>query len=159
MVAPTEIDGVSSRSSGIFFIRPSEKTALPQNLPENIDELPSETKIRQDCTKTMTPEDKCPKISMRYFWSGGMGIIVALANSCFIFCAWPQHHIYLVPKAWHEFMTTSAIGFMGLGAASLILSSEMWLDLKTIRTWKNFFIMYLVCVFGWILANVDHSAA
>ena len=149
MVAPTEIDGVPPHSSGIFFIQTSRKTALPQNISEI-------TKNKQDYTKTVAKEDKSPKISPRYFWSGGMGIIIALANSCFIFCAWPQHHIYLVPKAWHEFMTTSAIGFMGLCAASLILSSEIWLDLKTIKTWKNYFTMYLICVLGWILANVGY---
>ena len=156
MVAPTEIDGFSSHSSGIFLIQTSKKITLPQNLPENTEKLPAEMESQQGYNERMINEDKSPKISKKYFWSGGMGIVIALANSCFIFCAWPQHHIYLVPKAWHEFMTTSAIGFMGLCAASLILSSEMWLDLKTIKTWKNFFIMYLICVLGWILANVGY---
>ena len=96
------------------------------------------------------------KISMMHFWSGGTGVLFALINSCFIFCAWPQHHIYLVPQAWHEFMTTAAIGFMGLFAASLILNCEVWLDIKEIKSWKNFIVLYLGSALAWILVNIGY---
>ena len=83
------------------------------------------------------------KIPTRYFWSGGCGIVFALVNSCFIFCAFPQHHIFTVPSAWYEFMTTAAIGFIGLFAASLILNCEIWLNIRNIRTWKNFLLEWV----------------
>ena len=96
------------------------------------------------------------KIPKRYFWSGALGMIFALVNSCFIFCAWPQSHIFLVPKAWHEFMTTAAIGFIGLFAGSLILNCEAWMNIKEIKTWKNFWFLYLVCAIAWILSSVGY---
>ena len=83
-------------------------------------------------------------------------MIFALVNSCFIFCAFPQNHIYLVPKAWHEFMTTSAIGFTGLFSASLILNCEIWMNIKGIRTWKNFILLYLISAFAWMLGNIGY---
>ena len=82
--------------------------------------------------------------------------MIALLNSCLIFCAWPQHHIYLAPKVWHEFMTTTAIGFIASFAASLILNSEVWLNIRTIKTWKNFAVLYLTSIFGWFLANIGY---
>ena len=43
------------------------------------------------------------KIPNKYFWSGGTGVVFALVNSCFIFCAFPQNHIFLVPKGiWNK---------------------------------------------------------
>ena len=96
------------------------------------------------------------RVPVRYFWSGGCGIVFALVNSCFIFCAFPQHHIFKVPSAWYEFMTTAAIGFIGLFAASLILNCEIWLNVKVVKTWKNFLFVYLLCAFSWILANVGY---
>ena len=95
-------------------------------------------------------------IPLRYFWSGGTGVIFALVNSCFIFCAFPQSHIFLVPKAWHEFMTTAAVGFIGLFSASLILNCEVWMNIKGIRTWKNFILLYLISAFAWILGNIGY---
>ena len=63
--------------------------------------------------KVVNDSKKVPK---RYFWSGGLGLILALANSCFFYCAWPQQHIFLVPNAWHEFMTTAAVSYTHLRA-------------------------------------------
>ena len=96
------------------------------------------------------------KIPIKYLWSVGTGLIFALANSCFIFCAIPQNHIFLVPKAWHEFMTTAAIGFTGLFTASLILNCEVWMNIKGIKTWKNFMFLYLLTAFAWILGNIGY---
>ena len=96
------------------------------------------------------------KIPIKYLWSGATGVIFALVNSCFIFCAFPQNHIFLVPKAWHEFMTTAAIGFTGLFAASLILNCEIWMNVKGIKTWKNFIMLYLITAFAWILGNIGY---
>ena len=101
-------------------------------------------------------EGENEKIPTRYFWSGGCGIVFALVNSCFIFCAFPQHHIFKVPSAWYEFMTTAAIGFIGLFAASLILNCEVWLNIRHIKTWKNFLLVYLMSAFSWILANIGY---
>ena len=96
------------------------------------------------------------KIPIKYLWSVVTGLIFALANSCFIFCAIPQNHIFLVPKAWHEFMTTAAIGFTGLFTASLILNCEVWMNIKGIKTWKNFMFLYLLTAFAWILGNIGY---
>ena len=96
------------------------------------------------------------KIPIRYLWSGGTGVVFALVNSCFIFCAFPQNHIFLVPKAWHEFMTTAAIGFTGLFSASLILNCEVWMNIKGIKTWKNFILLYLITTLAWILGNIGY---
>ena len=62
----------------------------------------------------------------------------------------------MVPSAWYEFMTTAAIGFIGLFAASLILNCEIWLNVKNIKTWKNFLFVYLLSAFSWILANIAY---
>ena len=98
----------------------------------------------------------CKKVPKRYIWSGGLGLLLALANSCFFYCAWPQQHIFLVPNAWHEFMTTAAIGFIGLFAGSLVLNFEVWMNIKEIRTWRNFWFLYLFCAVAWILSNVGY---
>ena len=95
-------------------------------------------------------------VPIRYFWSGGSGIILALANSCFIFCAWPQHHIFRVPGAWYEFMTTASTGFIGLFSTSLILNCEIWMNIKEIKTVKNGIFLYLFCAVAWMLANVGY---
>ena len=95
-------------------------------------------------------------IPIRYFWSAFTGVVFALVNSCFIFCAIPQNHIFLVPKAWHEFMTTAAVGFIGLFSASLILNGEVWMNIKGIKTWKNFILLYLISAFAWILASIGY---
>ena len=92
-------------------------------------------------------------IPIGYLWSGGTGVVFALLNSCFIFCAFPQNHIFMVPKAWHEFMTTAAIGFTGLFSASLILNCEVWMNIKGIKTWKNFILLYLITAFAWMLGS------
>ena len=95
-------------------------------------------------------------IPIGYLWSGGTGVVLALLNSCFIFCAFPQNHIFMVPKAWHEFMTTAAIGFTGLFSASLILNCEVWMNMKGIKTWKNFILLYLITTLAWILGNIGY---
>ena len=91
-----------------------------------------------------------------YFWSGGCGIVFALLNSCLIFCAWPQNHIFLVPSAWYEFMTSASIGFIGLFAASLILNCEIWMDINEIKTWRNLLYLYLFSACAWLLANTGY---
>ena len=84
------------------------------NYPTNnkVDIFPDGTKddIMSTCEAKDTTD--CKKVPKRYFWSGGLGLLLALANSCVFYCAWPQQHIFLVSKAWHEFMTTAAIGFI-----------------------------------------------
>ena len=126
------------------------------------DENKEKTKYDSEMNHDYAWEDNNPKIEnnqnipIRYLFSGGTGVIFALVNSCFIFCAFPQNHIYLVPKAWHEFMTTSAIGFTGLFSASLILNCEIWMNIKGIRTWKNFILLYLISAFAWMLGNIGY---
>ena len=156
MVTPIEIFETSSKNQEVFIIRIPEK---PINWPNLFDKFKNHhNRITSERVEKgeLEKETKNAKDSKLYFWSGGMGIVIALQNSCLIFCAWPQHHIYLVPKAWHEFMTTTAIGFIALFAASLILNSEVWLNIRTINTWKNFAVLYLISVFGWLLANIGY---
>lgn len=94
--------------------------------------------------------------SWRYFWSGGSGIIFAVFNSCLIFCVWPQHHIFMFPNFWHEFTTTTVIGFIGLFSASLILNCEIWLNIRQIKTWKNFILLYFLSAWAWLLSNIGY---
>lgn len=101
-------------------------------------------------------EKHSQNIAWRYGLSGVSGIIFAILNSCLIYCAWPQHHIFTHPNFWHEFMTTTVIGFIGLFAASIILNCEIWMNIKSIRTWKNFIFLYLIAALAWILANVGY---
>ena len=96
------------------------------------------------------------KVSRRYIWSGGLGLLLALGNSCFIYCLWPQSHIFLVPNAWHEFMTTAAIGFIALFSGSLILNCEVWMNIKEIKSWRNFWFLYMSCAVAWIFSNVGY---
>ena len=95
-------------------------------------------------------------IPWRYFWSGCTGMIFALVNSCLIYCAWPQNHIFFVPKAWHEFMITASIGFIGLFSASFILNSEIWMNIKSMKSWRNFILLYMISAFVWVLVNVGY---
>ena len=107
---------------------------------------------KQDTTEQIKQEH----IPCIYFWSGASGIVFALVNSCFIFCAWPQHHIFTEPNFWHEFMTTAAVGFIGLFSASFILNCEIWMNIKSIKSWKNFIILYFISALSWILANAGY---
>ena len=92
-------------------------------------------------------------ISKHYAWSGGLGIILALFNSCLIFCLLPQHNILLEPHFWYEFMTVSVFGFIGLFAAGFVLNISVWMDLDNMCTWKNVLIVYLISGSVWILLN------
>ena len=156
-----EIQDSPETSTDVFFIKLSDKTSTSINqIPQmnrtysrvRVDDRKNRIQIQEN--KKALPENS--HISQRYFWSGGTGIIFALLNSCFVFCAVPQHHIFLVPNAWHEFVTTSAIGFMGLFATSLILNCEIWMNIKTVKTWRNFLFLYFGCALVWILANIGY---
>ena len=106
--------------------------------------------------KDQRNEMSVQNFSWCYFWSGGTGIIFAVFNSCLIFCVWPQHHIFIFPNFWHEFMTTTVIGFIGLFSASLVLNCEIWLNIKNIKTWKNFILLYLLSAWAWLLSNIGY---
>ena len=156
MVAPIEIYERSAKNQEILIVSTSGKVNSWKSLLNKLKYFQNKINDVKDVNNTLNKPKQINKVPKRYFWSGGMGIVLALLNSCLIFCAWPQHHLYLVPKAWHEFMTTTAIGFIGLFAASMILNSEIWLDLKTIKTWKNFVVLYLISVLAWFLANIGY---
>ena len=156
MVTPIEVFERSSKNKEVFIIRTPEKPINRLNFFEIFKNHHNRVTSEKVEKVELENETKNAKVSKLYFWSGGMGIVIALLNSCLIFCAWPQHHIFLAPKAWHEFMTTTAIGFIALFAASLILNSEVWLNIRTIKTWKNFAVLYLASVFGWFLANIGY---
>jgi hypothetical protein len=158
-MAPVEISDSSVTKTDIFCITVSEKTASLKHVVECKDDLREIVEERRkdiEEHKCKISPDNNETISKRYFWSGGTGILFALINSCVIFCAWPQNHIYMKPNAWHEFMTTAAIGFIGLFAASLILNCEIWMNIKPIKTWKNFLILYLVSALAWVLSNIGY---
>ena len=80
--------------------------------------LDSAIDISRDVRESQLTESRPRRIPCYYFWSGISGVVFALLNSCIIFCAWPQHHIFTHPNFWHEFMTTAAFGFIGLFSAS-----------------------------------------
>ena len=92
----------------------------------------------------------------RYFWSGSSGILLALLNSCLIFCLWPQHNIFTQPSYWYEFMTFSVFGFIGLFSACFILNCSIWMQIKSIATFKNFICLYFVSAITWILVNIAY---
>ena len=81
-----------------------------------------------------------------YAWTGASGIVFALLNSCFIFCVWPQHNIFTEPSFWYEFMTVSVFGFIGLFSACFVLNCSIWMNLESIKTWKNFICLYFILV-------------
>ena len=95
-------------------------------------------------------------VSKHFAWTGGLGIILALLNSCLIFCLLPQHNILLEPQYWYEFMTISVIGFIGLFAAGFVLNISVWMDLDDMCTWKNVLIVYLISGSGWISLNSSY---
>ena len=74
-------------------------------------------------------------------YTGIVGIILALCNSCLVFCLLPLHNILTHPNHWYEFMTISVFGFIGLFSAGFVLSCSVWMDLGFIKTWKNFFVV------------------
>ena len=91
-----------------------------------------------------------------YFWSGSSGILLALLNSCLIFCLWPQHNIFTQPSYWYEFMTFSVFGFIGLFSACFILNCSIWMQIESIATFKNFICLYFVSAITWILVNIAY---
>ena len=155
-----QLETVPSSNKYIYTIN------LPEEIAPSIKVMKRKVSILNNFTKRIgdihdsklatSSANQVQKTSRFYFWSGGAGIIFALLSSCFIFCAWPQHHIYIVPTAWYEFMTTAAIGFIGLFSASLILNCEIWLDVKDIKTWKNLIVLYLGSVVAWIMVNIGY---
>ena len=130
------------------------------NCKVDIDMYPQKSKCNGinlvSCENDKRNKTAVKDFSWRYFWSGGSGIIFAVFNSCLIFCVWPQHHIFIFPGFWHEFMTTTVIGFIGLFSASLILNCEIWLNIKTIKTWKNFILLYFLSSWAWLLSNIGY---
>ena len=96
------------------------------------------------------------EFSHRYFWSGGSGILFALLNSCLIFCLWPQHNIFTEPDYWYEFMTVSVFGFIGLFSACFILNCSIWMQIESIKTFKNFICLYIVSALTWIIVSITY---
>ena len=94
-----------------------------------------------------------PSIPRYYAWTGGLGIILALFNSCLIFCLIPQHNILVHPSFWYEFMTISVFGFIGLFAAGFVLNCSVWMNLDYVKSWKNFIAIYLISGCSWISLN------
>ena len=118
--------------------------------------LHSEIDVSRGGRESQLTQSRSRRIPCYYFWSGISGVVFALLNSCIIFCAWPQHHIFTHPNFWHEFMTTAALGFIGLFSASLILNCEIWMNIKSIKTWKNFAFLYLLSTWAWMMANIGY---
>ena len=92
MTTPIEFFERSSKNKEVFIIRTPEKSinwlCLFEKSKNHHNRVTSE-KIE----KVLENESKNTKLSKLYFWSEGMGIVIARLNSCLIFCAWPQHHI------------------------------------------------------------------
>ena len=91
-----------------------------------------------------------------YAWTGASGIVLALLNSCFIFCVLPQHNIFTEPSFWYEFMTVSVFGFIGLFAGCFVLNCSIWMNLESIKTWKNFICLYFISAIAWVTVNVTY---
>ena len=89
-------------------------------------------------------------------YTGLVGIILALCNSCLVFCLLPLHNILTQPNHWYEFMTISVFGFIGLFSAGFVLSCSVWMDLGFIKTWKNFFVVYSLSALTWLSLNTAY---
>ena len=154
--------GVSSQS----IVNLNENSCTSCSLRNIMDDKLSNVEVRRDEEVKEDNIDQCHEngrdtlvnenIPRYYFLTGGAGIPFGLLSSCLIFCLWPLHNIFMEPGYWYEFMTISVFGFIGLFAAAFILNCSIWMNLKSVKTWKNFIILYLVSAFTWIIVNVTY---
>ena len=94
-----------------------------------------------------------PKSFSLYSVSGLFGIIIGIIIACPTLLI-PQHYIMDHPDKWYEFTLLSSFGWGATLSAVLILNFSCWMDIKEVKSWKFFFVLYFVSAFTTITLNL-----
>jgi len=91
--------------------------------------------------KSTEKTDRISKDWVKYAISGFSGIvigIVVVSPTLLI----PQHYIMVYPEFWYEFTLLSSFGWCGALSAVMILNFSCWIDVKEVKSWEFFIILY-----------------
>ena len=106
---------------------------------------------RKDECSLVKNED--PKNVSLYSVSAFSGIFIGTIVVCPTLLI-PQHYIMEHPEKWYEFTLLSSFGWCGSLSAVMILNFSCWMDVKEIKSWTFFFILYFVSAFTTISLNL-----
>ena len=97
--------------------------------------------------------DISSKNGVEYSVSGLSGIIIGImvvSPTLLI----PQHYIMDYPEFWYEFTVLSSFGWCGSFSAVIILNFSCWIDIKEVKSWRCFIILYSASAFTTMSLNL-----
>ena len=99
--------------------------------------------------KTGRTSKDCAKYSISGFSGIVIGIVVVSPTLLI-----PQHYIMNYPEFWYEFTLLSSFGWCGALSAVMILNFSCWIDVKEVKSWAFFIILYAASAFATLSLNL-----
>ena len=82
------------------------------------------------------------RISWKYMLYDLVGLIGAILSTS-IYTVIPHHNVIVNPRYWYELLLQVQFNVLPLWSSNIILRCDSWMDIASVKTFKNFFILWL----------------